>query len=102
VEPKQRVVELEEQVMIFQGMDLLNIVYKLEEVQVEQTGMSNNHQQPQVMEVLVAMVEVVVEHIVDHSMEMTGMVLLIEVKVAVEKVTVHVEEEVMEVQALFK
>jgi hypothetical protein len=71
---------VEEQVVLvltFQVMDLLSIIGNQVGVQVEQTGILKALQdlfKTVVMEILVAMVEVVGEHIVDHLMEMTGMV----------------------------
>ena len=63
--------------VIFQVMDLLSIIGKDKEFLVVHIGISNNPQNQLLMVVLdflVDMVVVVVEHIVDHLMEMIGMV----------------------------
>jgi hypothetical protein len=62
---------------IFQERDLLSTIGKDKEVLVVHIGIFSNPQNQLLMVVLVflvGMVEVVVEHIVDHLMEMTGMV----------------------------
>jgi hypothetical protein len=103
----QLTIEVDEvdQLVIFQAITLLNIIGKDKEVLVGHFGiisLSQHHRIMVVMEILVELVEVVEMPIVVILMVMIGMEQLIEVKVVEEKVTAHVDGEVMEVQVLFK
>jgi hypothetical protein len=87
-------------VLIFQVMDLLNIVHKREEVLVEPIGIFKTHHSQE--ENMVDLVVEVVVPIVVSLQEVTKMLVQIEDKVVEVRVTVHVESQEMEVQVLSK